>query len=422
MTPTLALCMIVKDEVELLGRCLDSVRGLVDETVLVDTGSVDGTLELVKQRATTWAAIDWPHDFSKARNAALELVRSDWVLILDADEALRPGSAEAIVAALADRRTIGWRLPIHNHADGQVSVHYAMRLFRRLPDVRWSGIIHESVTESIAELVHRDPALRAGTLAEAGIDHVGYEPAIIAAREKKSRNHALLRRAVAEAPDDPFVHYDLARGLETGPEAEAALGQAGRLLLGWSVDALRRRPVAPALLTAAAMQWLAEGRLTEAAQASSLAQAHFADHPATRLVRGLVLEAQGLLIEALAEAEQALAVVAPPDSFNYDRQGHGVSAHLLLGRLCIHRGEARRAIEWLEAARRAYPDEGRLVHALAETLLGAGQPMPALRLAVEWMRSHPSDGRALALCAEAADRLGQADLARTWRAKLATLG
>jgi glycosyltransferase involved in cell wall biosynthesis len=86
----LSLSMIVRDEAERLERCLASVKGFVDEMVLVDTGSQDGTVALARGLGATVHEIPWPGDFAPARNTAMQWLRGDWVLVLDGDEQLRP--------------------------------------------------------------------------------------------------------------------------------------------------------------------------------------------------------------------------------------------------------------------------------------------------------------------------------------------
>jgi glycosyltransferase involved in cell wall biosynthesis len=92
----ISACLIVKDEERHLDRCLSSLQGIVDEIVVVDTGSTDGTLEIAQSHGAVIGSFDWCDDFSAARNASLDLATGDWVLWIDADEALTPESASSI--------------------------------------------------------------------------------------------------------------------------------------------------------------------------------------------------------------------------------------------------------------------------------------------------------------------------------------
>ena len=99
--PTVTLCMIVKDEEAMLGACLDSVRELVTEMVVVDTGSSDRTPAIAREAGARVVEFPWCDDFAAARNAALPHLTTSWILMLDADERLAPGAGEPIRRAIA---------------------------------------------------------------------------------------------------------------------------------------------------------------------------------------------------------------------------------------------------------------------------------------------------------------------------------
>ena len=97
----LSLSMIVRDEEARLGECLRSVQGFADEMVVVDTGSTDATVAIAEAAGARVEQIPWPGDFAPARNQALEFLNGDWVLVLDADEQLRPEAIPALKALMA---------------------------------------------------------------------------------------------------------------------------------------------------------------------------------------------------------------------------------------------------------------------------------------------------------------------------------
>ena len=111
----LSLAMIVKNEARFLAHCLESVQGLVDEAVVVDTGSEDATPEIARSKGAQVSHFPWCGDFSAARNAALARCRGDWILVLDADEAIDRKDHAAIRKALERTGIHGWMLPIRNH-------------------------------------------------------------------------------------------------------------------------------------------------------------------------------------------------------------------------------------------------------------------------------------------------------------------
>lgn len=94
--PTLGLCMIVKNEQEILTECLNSLESVYDEIVIVDTGSTDNTIEIAKKYTSKVYSFEWVDDFSKARNYALSLCNAEYILTWDADWILRRGDSQKI--------------------------------------------------------------------------------------------------------------------------------------------------------------------------------------------------------------------------------------------------------------------------------------------------------------------------------------
>jgi len=113
--PRIALSMIVRNASATLGACLESVRGVVGEIVVADTGSTDNTVEIARTFGARVIEIPWNNDFSEARNRSLAEVHADWVLVLDADEVLDPG-AKSVIPNLANERDVaGYQVSIRNY-------------------------------------------------------------------------------------------------------------------------------------------------------------------------------------------------------------------------------------------------------------------------------------------------------------------
>ncbi len=89
MNNTVSLCMIVKNEEDNLPRCLESIKDIVDEIIIVDTGSTDKTVEIAKSYGAKVYYLKWNNNFSEARNESLKYATKDWILILDGDDELR---------------------------------------------------------------------------------------------------------------------------------------------------------------------------------------------------------------------------------------------------------------------------------------------------------------------------------------------
>lgn len=199
--PTISLCMIVKDEEDFLSQCLQSVEGVVDEIVMVDTGSSDSTLEIARSFKAKVFQHEWKEDFSDARNVSLKHATSDWILFLDADELLDPKSVQMLPGVLHHTEHFGFFFCIYNvKENGFVSGrHYTVRLFRNQEGIRFVGRIHEHI-------------LLMGTLAYPGMSiyHFGYDLDPETMKMKKERNARMLKQALAIGGEDPVLRYHLA--------------------------------------------------------------------------------------------------------------------------------------------------------------------------------------------------------------------
>lgn len=218
--------MIVKDEEEMLPRCLESVRGAVDEIIVVDTGSADRSVDIAREYDALVVDFTWCDDFAAARNAGLERASGDWILFLDADEALDSAAREQIRSWTAVSGCDGLFLNIHNYTgSGQqgATVNPVLRLFRNAPKHRFKGRIHEQIAAAICE---RNPEA-AFHITDMVIHHYGYQTVVVERKDKVNRNVRLLQQAVVEEPDQPFHHYNLGVEYLRVGEAEQALESFG---------------------------------------------------------------------------------------------------------------------------------------------------------------------------------------------------
>ena len=149
---TISLCMIVKDEQAVLGRCLDSVQGIVDEIIVVDTGSSDCTKEIAAAYGKV-QDFEWCDDFSAARNFSFAQATLDYILWLDADDVIEPEDRKRFMQLKSelDGTADMVMLPYHTAFDAQgkaVFTYYRERLLRREAGFRWQGAVHECITPS----------------------------------------------------------------------------------------------------------------------------------------------------------------------------------------------------------------------------------------------------------------------------------
>lgn len=172
LQPLLSLIMITKNNEADLDRCLSSVKGLVDEIIIVDTGSTDKTKEIAEKYTYKVFDYKWINDFSAAKNYALSFAKGKWVINLDADESLSPGDHKIILDMIknAPIEVGGFSLIQRNYTNnlgqfGLVSTkddeytesrvatgfvpRRVVRIFRSDKKIFFEGVVHDSVEKSI---------------------------------------------------------------------------------------------------------------------------------------------------------------------------------------------------------------------------------------------------------------------------------
>lgn len=218
--PLLSAALIVRDEESFLPGCLASLSGIVDEVVVVDTGSTDATVAVAESFGARVAHHRWRDDFSEARNVSLELATGQWILYIDADERLEGATrAEVESLLLGAVGTIAFRIWLRPVVGATSYREY--RLWRNDPRIRFEGLIHEKVVGAIHRTAEEE-GMKVGT-AELLLGHLGYEGD---QTRKHRRNLPLLRRQLEAEPGNLFAWHHLSRvldGLGRPDEAEAAL-------------------------------------------------------------------------------------------------------------------------------------------------------------------------------------------------------
>ncbi len=188
--------MIVRNERLNLGTALESVRGLADETVVVDTGSTDGTQDLAREMGACLVEAPWTGDFSAARNVGLDRARGDWILVLDADETLSPVACDEVRTLLQPSPWAAFALiQVGLDPYGRPMRMPITRLFPNDPGIRFEFPLHEQVDRA---LVQRGIPIRTTTIE---IRHSGYDSPARAA-EKRIHYRQIIGAALAKGPGE----------------------------------------------------------------------------------------------------------------------------------------------------------------------------------------------------------------------------
>lgn len=148
---TLSHTTIVKNEQKVIGRCLDSIKGIIDEFIIVDTGSEDNTVKIIEEKVGKCYHTKWTGDYATARNYGVERCTSDWILVQDADEHMTLESAKILKDILAETPENIWEILVivQDYKDESMIPLYRLyghRLFRNRKGIKWSGKGHEALT------------------------------------------------------------------------------------------------------------------------------------------------------------------------------------------------------------------------------------------------------------------------------------
>lgn len=220
----LSLCMIVKNEEEFLPQCLESVKDIVDEIIIVDTGSTDNTVSIANSFGAKVLHHKWDNDFSKARNISLRHATGDWILVLDADECIAKRDLAKIKNLIETSEYVGYYLVQRNYSneiglsewESSKNDPYSeskaaagwypniiARLFKNDKRIFFQGVVHEIVDYSLT---------KAGKVKKVDIPihHFGTLKTKVII-DRKKRTYTDLAEKKAEESKSFLSYYQLAR-------------------------------------------------------------------------------------------------------------------------------------------------------------------------------------------------------------------
>lgn len=205
--PTLSLTMIVKNEERNLFKCLESVKDFVDDIIVIDTGSTDQTKDIAQSFGARVFDFEWNNDFAAARNFSIQKSKSDWNLVLDADEYVEQWDNNVIQEFMRGPRCIGKIKIVSSFIQNKERKYSQEEVSRLIPNgCFYSGPIHEQIISDLRRI--SVPIV---------ISHTGYENT-----NKSERNFQILFKEFQVNPNNPYLLYQIGRQYRATEDYENA--------------------------------------------------------------------------------------------------------------------------------------------------------------------------------------------------------
>lgn len=230
----MSLCMIVRNEEQYIQNCLRSVNDIVDEIVIVDTGSTDSTKDICSSFGARIIDYTWNDDFASARNYGLDHATGDWILWLDADEEIDTSDRSVLKKAVEEARVDLLAIQLVNYVGDTPTMDEAyqisqVRLFRNYRGIRFENKIHERLTIDGHSAVN----------IPVRVHHYGYMVASMESKKKYDRNVRLLKRELSEEAYSPWIHYHLASEYYNAGQYEESFEQVNTAIYKFLISGLK---------------------------------------------------------------------------------------------------------------------------------------------------------------------------------------
>lgn len=207
MRPFMTLCMIVKNEEKVLERCLNSVKDVIEEIIIVDTGSTDKTKEIALKFTDIVYDFEWTESFADARNFAQSKAKGEWIFVMDADEFVETDNLQSFIDELKDinkSNIDAYAVKIYNFSGNRgesIVQHNSIRVYRNESSISYYRKIHEQLEKKDGELIVDSSILV--------LYHSGYLKSVIKEKNKNKRNTELIEKELKISGETGFDYFNL---------------------------------------------------------------------------------------------------------------------------------------------------------------------------------------------------------------------
>ena len=233
--PLISMAMMVKNEEDFLKDALLSAKDLVDEMIVVDTGSSDNTVQIAKDLGAQVFHYRWQDDFSDARNETIRRCNGQWVLILDADERVRidrgkiAGFRHSLRKFIAEGPYVGVSIQVINiRLDGSLMNSLpSLRFFPRCEEISYRNRVHNQIA-----LADEKVEMQLKLCDFVTIEHLGYDPVIYERRKKSARSLPLIQKMIEDEPENMVYRFYEGREFVILKQPEKAVESLETAVLG----------------------------------------------------------------------------------------------------------------------------------------------------------------------------------------------
>ncbi len=349
----LSLCMIVKDEENNLRRCLESVRDVVDEMIVVDTGSTDSTVSIAESFGASVYYFPWNGSFSDARNHSLKQATGDWIMIMDADDELDIATKQAVRDLLLTDvdayyfETISY---VGEKPGGDVLKNLNLRLMRNHMGFFYSRPIHEQIH---CNILAKKPDAKIVNL-DLKVYHYGYLQRNIDEHDKRARNICLLERELEQRPEFAFTLFNLGSEYYAMGDNITAIGYFEKAHRGFDP----KEGFSSHLLLKMAHCYASLGKQQDALNIIEEALTHYPRFTDMVYLRATIFQAQNKTYEAMRSYFRCLKMGEAPSIVNVIIGSGTYRPRMMIGQLYFNMEDYVRAAEQLKIAYGICPNIG----------------------------------------------------------------
>ncbi|AOT69322.1 tetratricopeptide repeat-containing glycosyltransferase family 2 protein [Geosporobacter ferrireducens] len=376
---SLSLCVITKNEEKNLSRCIESAKNIVDEIIIVDTGSTDRTVEIAESYGARIFYYPWNDNFSDAKNFAFCQAKGSWILTMDADEALSSVDKYKILPLLDNEDIDIYLFHTLSYMGSSPGVDTAsnlnIRLMRNHKGYQYKGAIHEQICNVNQQLIDK----RKVKIEDIIVYHYGYLDKAVAEKNKAGRNMKILERLLREDPEDNFHLFNMGNEYLRLREFEKALEYYRRAYRKF-MPGLAHSPklLLKLVMTLEALQMYEEE--LEVLERGLSCYPKFVD---LEYLRACLFHKQKKYTLAIKGFKRCLTMEASPLHLRNINEVEGYRSYYALGEIHSELGDHEEAYDYYLQAIKAKPNFYMPLYRIAENLLKRGRNMDETKAALE---------------------------------------